>query len=127
MAEFDAFHAGADPRAYERLGAHPGPKGTRFAVWAPDAERVWVIGDFNGWSGDGAELYQTSGLGVWVGQVAAARVGHRYKYRIRSRHGGDTFDKADPYAFWAEIPPATASIVAELPSRFTDGAWMRER
>ncbi len=125
--EFDAFHAGRDPRIYERLGAHPDDRGTRFAVWAPDALGVSVIGDFNGWSGEGADLAQVSGLGVWNGYVPGAHIGHRYKYRIRSRHGGRILEKADPVGFFSEMPPETASIIWDLRNQWGDAPWLAER
>jgi len=126
-SEFESFHAGTDPRIYERFGAHPDDRGTRFAVWAPDASEVSVIGDFNGWTGQGASLYQVSGLGVWTGYVAGAHIGHRYKYRIRSRHGDRVLEKTDPVGFFSEIPPDTASIIWDLRNDWSDARWLTER
>lgn len=124
---FHAFHGGQEPRIDARFGAHPSDHGTTFTLWAPDAEAVSVLGDFNGWSGAGAELSQVSGLGVWTGYLAGAYVGHRYKYRIRSRLGGEVLEKADPVGFLCEAPPATASVIWDLRNVWNDGDWMAAR
>ncbi len=126
-SDFEPFHAGIDPRIHERLGAHPDDAGTHFAVWAPNATEVSVIGDFNGWTGEGARLFQVSGLGVWTGHVPGAFIWNRYKYRIRSRDGGKILDKADPVGFFSEMPPATASIIWDLRNAWADDRWMAER
>ena len=104
-------------RAHEVLGAHPttldGVAGTRFAVWAPNARRVGVAGDFNGWDGQRTPL-RPSDHGVWSGFAPNVGKGAFYKFEIETR-GGDVRLKADPYAFRAEAPPRTASIVEGLP------------
>ncbi|HEX7069333.1 MAG TPA: 1,4-alpha-glucan branching enzyme, partial [Rhodothermales bacterium] len=117
--------------SYERLGAHPTPEGTWFAVWAPHADSVAVLGDFNDWDGSRNPLERTE-AGVWQGLVSGAKVGHKYKYRIQ--RGYYTVDKSDPYAFAMEQPSAQghaiaglASIVSDLSYQWTDDEWMRTR
>jgi len=128
----DAGLAPVGERGYQQLGAHTGHRhrqpGTRFAVWAPNAASVQVIGDFNGWGAEPRPLLPAEdGSGRWAAFVPGAHHGQRYKYRIRSRHTGQTVDKADPYAFRAELPPATASVIWHLAHRWGDDAWMHER
>src|SRR5271170_7536283 len=113
-ADLHSFGQGLDHRAYEKLGAHLLDSGVAFAVWAPEAERVTVIGDFNGWSPDASPLARVGDTGVWQGLVPTAGRGQRYKYRIVSRIGGYVVDKADPYGLLHEAPPGTASIVTDL-------------
>ena len=111
--DLSGFNAGHDARAYEKLGAHTVDGGVAFAVWAPNAERVSVIGSWNGWAPDASPLRLIEGTGVWHGVITGARVGHRYKYRVESRVGGYVAEKADPYGFLHEAPPGTASIVVK--------------
>ncbi len=96
------FNEGRHFRLYEKLGAHPmivnGVAGIYFAVWAPNAERVAVVGDFNGWSGERYPLAPHGSSGIWEGFVPGVEAGARYKYRLRSQLGGPEFDKADPFA-----------------------------
>jgi 1,4-alpha-glucan branching enzyme len=128
--DFFLLAEGTHARLYDKLGAHvtPGPRpATRFAVWAPNAERVDVVGDWNDWREGQVPLRLIGQTGVWQGTVDGLGVGHRYKYRIHSRYGGYTVDKADPFAFATELPPATASVTAALDYRWGDGDWMRER
>ncbi len=107
---------GTHLRPYEVLGAHlttvDGVAGTRFALWAPNAQRVSVVGDFNGWDGRRLPMRVHHGLGVWEIFVPGVAAGARYKFEIRTRDGRVLPLKADPYAFAAERRPATASIVA---------------
>ena len=103
------FNEGTHARLYDHLGAHPVDGGTRFAVWAPAAEGVWVVGDFNGWDGHEHRLAPCGESGIWAGVVAGARDGQRYKYAIAN--GGRTVEKADPFAQRTEEPPATASVI----------------
>ncbi|HUG54914.1 MAG TPA: 1,4-alpha-glucan branching enzyme, partial [Vicinamibacteria bacterium] len=125
------FNEGTHGRVYRRLGAHlakvDGKDGVAFAVWAPNARTVSVIGDFNGWSKDGHELRPLAGSGIWHGFVPGLGRGTVYKYHVRSRVTGHEVDKADPYAFHAETPPRTGSVVWDLDYQWSDGDWMRER
>ncbi|MDN6888059.1 1,4-alpha-glucan branching protein GlgB [Variovorax sp. CAN2819] len=123
------FREGTHSRLHEFLGCHPDSGGgASFAVWAPNADSVSVVGDWNYWSGAADPLQPAAdGTGIWSGHVPNAAIGHTYKYRIRSRHGGYTVDKADPVAFAAELPPATASRVCELSYTWGDAEWMADR
>ena len=126
------FNEGTHRRLAEHLGAHPlgpsahGPGGTSFAVWAPSSPGVSVIGDFNGWDPKADPLSPHGSSGVWEGIVEAAGHGHRYKYAVTTSSGG-RLEKADPVAFYSEVPPATASIVWDLSYEWGDQAWMEER
>ena len=130
-ADVFLFNEGRHFRLYEKLGSHPmtlgGVSGVLFAVWAPNAERVAVVGDFNGWNGSRHPLSPHATSGIWEGFVPGATVGTRYKYRLLSRLGGGEFDKADPFAFACEEPPKTASIVFEPQHDWLDAEWMRRR
>ena len=103
--------------AYEKLGAHPATlervEGVAFAVWAPNARRVSVVGEFNNWDGRRHPMRLRHDCGVWEIFIPALKAGERYKYEIKGPHGGVPHLKADPYAFQAERPPKTASIVYE--------------
>jgi 1,4-alpha-glucan branching enzyme len=97
-------------------------------VWAPNAESVSVVGDWNYWSGDADPLSPSPDhTGIWQGHVPQAALGQTYKYRIRSRFGGYAVDKADPVAFSAELPPATGSRICELSYQWNDDEWMARR
>jgi 1,4-alpha-glucan branching enzyme len=125
------FNQGSHFRLYEKLGAHPlsaeGHEGTYFAVWAPDAERVSVAGDFNGWDPSVHPLGSRGQSGVWEGFIPGVRKGAVYKYHIQSRFRGYRVDKADPFAFFNEVSPRTASIVWDLGYAWGDGDWMEKR
>jgi len=125
------WNEGTHARAYRTFGAHPvvegGVAGTAFTVWAPSAARVSVVGDFNGWDGERHPLQAIGQSGVWHGFVAGAGAGAVYKFRIHSRHGGYLVDKADPFAFRAEVPPRTGSVVADLSYDWGDEGWMKGR
>jgi 1,4-alpha-glucan branching enzyme len=112
---------GSHLRPYQVLGAHPmrvdGVHGTRFAVWAPNASRVSTVGDFNSWDGRRHAMRVHPGIGVWEIFIPHVDTGTPYKYEIRTRDGRLLPLKADPYAFAAELRPATASVVARPPSR----------
>ena len=114
---------GSHLRPYERLGAHlreiDGVKGTAFAVWAPDAQRVSVVGDFNTWDGRRHPMRLRRECGVWELFLPGVAAGACYKYEIRSNDGHVLPLKADPYGFAAELRPSTASIVCELPQTAT--------
>ncbi|MGH8112045.1 MAG: 1,4-alpha-glucan branching protein GlgB [Rhodanobacteraceae bacterium] len=116
----------------ERLGAHPtsmdGVAGTAFAVWAPNASRVSVVGDFCDWDGRRLPMRKRHECGVWELFVPGAGEGAVYKFELKGPDGSLLPLKADPYAFHAEQPPRTASIVHALGDlRFDDGEWMRQR
>ncbi|MEM2865932.1 MAG: 1,4-alpha-glucan branching protein GlgB [Candidatus Hadarchaeales archaeon] len=122
------FRKGEHFRLYRKLGAHLVDGGAHFAVWAPNAEYVSVIGSFNGWDPGASPLRpREDGSGIWEGFVEGVRKGDLYKYRILSRYGGHAADKADPFAFLGEVPPRTASVVWELDYEWGDGEWMRSR
>jgi 1,4-alpha-glucan branching enzyme len=118
-------------RAYEKLGAHlvdrNGQRGVQFAVWAPNAKLVSVIGDFNHWNVF-ANPMEPSSSGVWETFIPHLRQGDVYKYHLESNYGNYWVDKADPYSFAAEIRPHTASRVWDVDGyAWQDGAWMTER
>ena len=123
LGEQDVYYLGEGShlRPYEVLGAHlltvAGVAGTRFAVWAPNAERVSVVGDFNGWDGRRHPMRLRHGAGVWELFVPHVGTGDAYKYELRGRGGHILPLKADPYAFAAELRPANASKVAPMPRR----------
>ncbi len=125
------FNEGTHFHLYDKLGAHPvvvdGVDGTYFAVWAPDAERVSVIGNFNGWNQDSHFLHPRDGSGIWEGFIPNVGKGALYKYHIRSRHHGYRVDKADPFSRFNEVPPKTASIVWDLDYVWHDDEWLRTR
>ena len=118
--------------SYKKLGAHPivheGAEGVAFAVWAPNASSLSVVGDFNGWDGRRMPMRRRGATGFWELFVPGLRPGHLYKYQIHGPDGNLLPLKADPHAERAERPPNTASVVAD-PSRhvWNDGAWMAER
>jgi len=125
------FNEGSHLRLYERLGAHllelDAVSGTNFAVWAPDAEAVSVIGDFNGWSRDANFLHPRGSSGIWEGFIPGMNKGAIYKYAIRSRHLGYRVDKSDPFAFFCEQPPKTASVVWNPTYQWNDATWIANR
>jgi len=122
------FREGTHRRLYERMGCHLTPDGAHFAVWAPNAQRVAVIGEFNGWNGAVHPLApREDGTGIWEAAVPGVKRGQTYKYRLESRHGGYRVDKADPFALYAEVPPATASRAWALGYEWGDGDWMARR
>jgi 1,4-alpha-glucan branching enzyme len=126
------FREGTHCELYRSLGAHlasrSDPAGARFAVWAPNASAVSVIGDFNGWTPRSARLEpREDGSGIWEGFVAGVEHGSAYKYDIASRFDDYRAEKADPFAFFAEEPPRTASRVWSLDYDWNDADWMRSR
>jgi 1,4-alpha-glucan branching enzyme len=126
------FKEGSHFRLYEKLGSHvmtvEGVQGTYFGVWAPNAEKVSVIGDFNGWNPESNPLsVRWDESGIWEGFIPDIGHGTVYKYHIVSNKGGYQVAKADPFAFRAEMPPKTASIVWDLNHEWKDKAWMKKR
>jgi 1,4-alpha-glucan branching enzyme len=125
------FNEGSHYRLYEKLGAHPltvdGVPGTYFAVWAPNAREVSVIGDFNGWKRGRHPLRPRESSGIWEGFLGGVGAGAPYKYFIVSYQNGYTVEKADPFAFFGETPPKTASIVRDIDYAWGDGEWMEKR
>jgi 1,4-alpha-glucan branching enzyme len=126
------FAAGNHVEAWRMLGAHPatfdGIEGVRFAVWAPDAERVSLVGPFCDWDGRRLPMRVLGGSGVWELFVPGLPLGTLYKFELRNRDSGAVLVKTDPYAFAMEMRPATAGIVTD-PHAFawTDQEWMRTR
>ncbi|RIK85578.1 MAG: 1,4-alpha-glucan branching enzyme [Planctomycetota bacterium] len=125
------FNEGRHYDLWKKLGAHvvrgQGEVGVHFAVWAPNAERVSVIGDFNEWRAGASPLAPRASSGIWEGYVPGIEPGARYKYHIESRYGGHRVDKADPLGVRHEAPPAQASIVWELDYQWQDQRWMAQR
>jgi 1,4-alpha-glucan branching enzyme len=126
------FKEGNHFRLHDKLGSRrmtvDGVEGVHFAVWAPNAEHVSVIGNFNGWNRSSHPLaVRWDGSGIWEGFVPGLGSGGLYKYFIVSRHGGRGFEKGDPFAFFWEQAPRTASIVWDLDYDWGDGEWMASR
>jgi 1,4-alpha-glucan branching enzyme len=130
--ELADFGHGHSCRAYRFLGSHvatlDGVQGMRFAVWAPDAERVSVVGDFNGWDGRAHPMIVRDASGVWELFVPGIAAGVHYKYEIRNRASGRLLVKSDPYAGRFELRPATASITPSADAfDWNDDQWIHER
>jgi len=130
--DINLFKAGKHYRLYEKLGAHltevNGVKGVYFAVWAPSAYSVSVVGDFNYWTQGEHQLnVRWDASGIWEGFIPNIEKGATYKYKIQSHHGGVTTEKADPFAFYCEKPPHTASVVWDLDYKWDDKIWMKSR
>lgn len=133
LSSFDLhlFGEGKLYQAYDRMGAHPrtvdGVSGVNFAVWAPNAESISVVGDFNGWDARRHPMRRTGDGGVWELFLPGIKTGEKYKYRVRGKWG-EVVDKCDPFGFAAELPPQTASIVTDLSvHQWQDQAWMERR
>jgi 1,4-alpha-glucan branching enzyme len=120
------FREGTHTRLAQRLGCRYTPAGCWFGVWAPNARAVTVVGDFDGWGEGMALAPRQDSSGLWQGFVAGVEHGARYKYRIVGTDGG-VYDKADPFALYAEQPPATASRVWTLDYAWNDGEWIAQR
>jgi 1,4-alpha-glucan branching enzyme len=126
------FKQGNHFRLYKKLGAHivevDGVKGTFFAVWAPNAATVSVVGDFNKWNAQSHPLMlRGDGSGIWEGFIPQLGKGSIYKYHIVSNHNGYVVDKGDPFAFYWELPPHTASMIWDLDYTWEDGGWREKQ
>ncbi len=126
------FAQGTHYKVYEKLGARltevNGEKGVHFAVWAPNAEKVCVIGDFNDWQESKHNMTKLNEGGVWSTFIKGVNEGALYKYAVKPHGGGKYIYKIDPYAYRAELRPKTASIVAEIDSyKWNDSEWMKKR
>ncbi|MEM8502149.1 MAG: 1,4-alpha-glucan branching enzyme, partial [Cyanobacteria bacterium P01_D01_bin.1] len=124
------FAEGNHHRIYEKMGAHPmtqaGIAGVYFALWAPNARNVSVIGDFNSWDGRQHQM-RKGNSGIWDLFIPQLKVGDTYKYEVKN-NDGHIYEKSDPYGFEREVRPDTASIVADLDSyEWNDQAWMEHR
>ena len=128
LGELDLHLAGEGrhERIYEQLGAHVVEGGVSFAVWAPNAQKVSVVGDWNRWDGNVDPLEPTASSGIWHGVVPGAAEGAKYKYEVVGRDGRLRL-KADPFAFAAEVPPKTASVVFRSSYEWQDDDWLAAR
>jgi len=134
LTDFDIhlLGEGSHLEQYRKLGSHPARMGdvpgVSFGVWAPNAERVSVVGDFNGWDGRTHPMRNRGECGIWEIFIPGIGEGEIYKYEIRARESGDVFAKTDPHAFRFEPPPRTGSIVCDIDSyTWGDGEWMEAR
>ena len=130
--DINLFKAGKHYRLYEKFGSHivtvDGVKGTYFAVWAPSAKHVSVIGDFNYWiEGEHQLSVRWDASGIWEGFIPGVGQGSTYKYKIQSHNNDIKTEKADPYARRCEHPPNTASIVWEDDYKWKDNNWLKKR
>jgi len=123
------FREGSHTRLYEKLGCHlhASGEGGHFAVWAPNAREVSVIGEWNGWRDADRLAPRWDSSGIWEGEVSGVRRGSVYKFRIVSNVGNRTFDKADPFALCTEVPPAGGSRAWTLDYDWGDAEWMAQR
>ncbi len=123
------FNEGTHSHLFDKLGAHPAhdPEGTYFAVWAPNADSVSVIGDFNGWDKSANGLYPREQSGIWEGFIPTVGHGAHYKYFVHSKVTRNGVDKADPFATFSEAPPRQASVVWDLDYDWGDHGWMENR
>ncbi|HEY0009552.1 MAG TPA: hypothetical protein VGB55_12570, partial [Tepidisphaeraceae bacterium] len=122
------FNEGTHSRLYNKLGAHVLPKGgVQFAVWAPNAQYVAVIGDFNGWDQGRHPMRLHGSSGLWELVVPEAKEGSFYKFHIASKHMGYKVDKIDPFGFMHAGAPRKESIVHKLDYEWSDADWMATR
>ena len=133
ISELDCylFGAGTHYDIYQKLGAHPmtfkGKSGIYFAVWAPHAEQVHLVGDFNGWNPDANPMKKISDMGIWEYFNPGMKTGELYKFAITTDTGKILY-KADPFAFSAEYRPGTASVTADLSGfSWADTDWITKR
>jgi 1,4-alpha-glucan branching enzyme len=133
LSDFDLhlFNEGRHYRLYEKLGAHPvkvaGVGGACFAVWAPNANYVSVIGDFNGWNTGSHPLHPRARSGIWEGFIAGVGKGALYKFHIGSHNRGYRVDKVDPFGLYSLPPPETGSVIWDLDYAWADRDWMAKR
>ena len=133
LGELDLYliNSGRDERTYHKLGAHPtehgGVSGVAFAVWAPNAAGVSVVGDFNHWDGRIHQMRMLGGSGIWELFIPELKPGACYKYELRTRGGGPPMLKTDPYAAAMEEPPRTGSVVYQSTFSFSDHEWLERR
>ena len=133
LSDFDLhlFNEGRHYRLYEKLGAHPvkvaGVSGTYFAVWAPNANYVAVIGDFNGWNTGSHPLQARAQSGIWEGFIPGVGRGAVYKFHIGSHNRGYRVDKVDPFGLYSLPPPETGSVIWDLDYAWADRDWMAKR
>ncbi|MDT3671093.1 MAG: 1,4-alpha-glucan branching protein GlgB [Aromatoleum sp.] len=121
------FREGTHGRLYDKLGSLLDADGAHFAVWAPNARAVSVVGEFNAWRGDADALRpRDDHSGIWEGDVEGVAHGDIYKYRV-VRRDGSVVDKADPFAAFAEVPPSTGSRAWRMEYRWNDAEWMKRR
>lgn len=130
ITDYDVFlfKSGEHFNLYNKFGSHPTSEGVHFAVWAPNAESVSVVGDFNSWNPSSHPLsVRWDNSGIWEIFIPGIGKGAIYKYKIVSRHNNYQVEKGDPFAFFWEMPPRTASYVWDLNYEWNDKQWMRER
>ena len=121
------FHEGRSLDAYRHFGAHPEREGVRFTVYAPNAQAIQVIGSFDEWECEGHEMKKVDERGTWSLYIKGAKVNDSYKYRI-TQATGRVVDKMDPYAFYSELRPNTASVVEDLSyDGWEDAEWLKGR
>lgn len=125
------FNEGTHYRLYEKLGSHligaDGVQGASFAVWAPNAQSVSVVGEFNGWDRQASPMMPCGQSGIWEAFIPGVAKGMLYKYHIESRYNRYSVDKTDPFANATELPPGTAAVVWDLLYEWNDSEWMRTR
>lgn len=134
ITDFDVhlFNEGTNNRIYDKLGAHEvklnGVAGTHFAVWAPNATRVSVIGDFNQWNREKNPMKRLEQSGIWTLFIPAIKEGEKYKYLVENNNTGYCEEKVDPIGFWSEMRPRTASVVYDLDQyKWEDEKWLQSR
>ena len=134
LTEYDTFlfHQGTNCKAYEMLGAHiteeDGQQGVRFTVWAPNAKSVSVVGEFNNWDTRVNEMSRIEDGEIWKIFIPGLKEGDIYKYAIMPQHGGPHIMKADPYGYYCEVPPATASRVFDMNHyQWQDQEWQEKK
>ncbi|MFL5935363.1 MAG: GlgB N-terminal domain-containing protein, partial [Gaiellaceae bacterium] len=128
LGDMDLYLAGEGrhEQLYEKLGAHVGDDGVAFAVWAPNATKVSVVGEWNGWDGRANAMEQRGSSGIWETVCVDAPEGSLYRYEITTREG-HLLLKSDPYAFAAEMPPGNASRIFRSRYEWSDEEWLERR